>query len=147
MCFYLKEGTCNFIEFQLHYLHQRNAIQLSCILNHFLLNCIYCLRTGRISLICAMGCQTSFTDGFQRYRVVGATCDASQETVVLKSVTFCLSLWRLQCRCICVCTHPNRPGDICYRLCHLSQCQVVRATRSLKMKLESSLFHLENKAF
>lgn len=118
-----------FVEFQLHYLYKRNATP-SCILG--LPNCFYYLRTGRVSLIRATGCQTSFTDCSQWYCIGGATCDASQETVVLESVTLCPSFGRLQHCYICLSTHPSRPADVCYRLCHLSQCQVVRATRSLK---------------
>lgn len=106
----------------------------------FLPKCIYNLHTGRISLICATGCQTRFADCFQRYCIVGAACDASQETVVLKSVTLCLSFWRLQCCYICLCARPNRPADICYRLCHLSYYQVIRATRSLKRTKKRSQF-------
>jgi len=94
--------------------------KVNCIMSLFRTNCIYNLHTGRISLIRATGCQTRFTDCFQRYCIVGAACDASQETVVSKCVTFCMSSWRLQCCYICLCTHPNRPADICYRLCHLS---------------------------
>lgn len=93
-------------------------------------------------MVCATGCQTSFTDCSQRYCIGGATCDASQETVVLESVTLCPSFGRLQHCYICLSTHSSRPADVRYRLCHLSQCQVVRATRSLKREKKKNCFLL-----
>lgn len=115
---FILRGNCRCISCVLNFscaiFMRRTPHKVCCILSVFVPNCIYNLLTGRISLIGAAGCQTRLTNGSQGYCVVGSTCDTSQETVVLKSVTLCLSFWRLQCCYICLCTHPNRPADIGY---------------------------------
>lgn len=119
-CIYLR-GNRRFINYALNFSCSISMIgsryRESCISSLFLP--VYNLRTGRVSSVHATGCQTRFTDGCQRHCIVGATFDASQETVVLQSVTLGLSFWRVQCCYVGLCPHPNRPADIRYRLCHL----------------------------